>query len=139
MTSNLHTPSEQVKTVPGISTAIAAATTNGASVDCQGFETAKAIFNSEPAGAGTTSNCKLQESDDNAAFADVPNAAFAPSTTAAGAKIQVMNIKLSNRKRYLRLVHTGAGGAAAGTAYGLIELYNARYNPVSQINPAISV
>jgi hypothetical protein len=36
-------------------------------------------------------------------------------------------------------VHTGAGGAAAGQTYGLIELYNARYNPVAQINPAISV
>lgn len=136
---NLHTPSEQVKTAPGFAAAIAAAATDGASVDCQGFENAKAIFNSAPSGAATTSNCKLQESDDNAAFADVPGAAFAPVTTAAGAKIQVMDIKLSNRKRYLRLVHTGAGGAAAGVAYGLIELYNARYNPVSQINPAISV
>ena len=137
--TNLHTPSEQVKTAPGFSTAIAAATVTGASVDCQGFENAKGIFNSEPSGAGTTSNCKLQESDDNAAFADVPAAAFAQATTAGGAKIQVMDIKLSNRKRYLRLVHTGAGGAAAGVAYGLIELYNARYNPVSQSSPAISV
>lgn len=139
MTGNLHTPSEQVKTAPGFAVAIAAATTNGTSVDCQGFETAKAIFNSAPSGGGTTSDCKLQESDDNAAFADVPDAVFAQVTTAGGAKIQVMNIKLSNRKRYLRLVHTGAGGAAAGQTYGLIELYNARYNPVSQINPAISV
>jgi len=139
MSNNLHTPSEQVKTAPGFAVAIAAATTNGTSVDCQGFETGKAIFNSAPSGGGTSSNCKLQESDDNAAFADVADAAFAPVTTAAGAKIQVMDIKLSNRKRYLRLVHTGAGGAADGIAYGLIELYNARYNPVSQINPAISV
>lgn len=137
--SNLHTPSEQIKTAPGFSAPVTAAAVNGASVDCQGFENAKAIFHSAPAGVGTTSDCKLQESDDNAAFADVPDAAFAQATTAGGAKIQVMNIKLSNRKRYLRLVHTGAGGAAAGTAYGLIELYNARYNPVAQTSPAISV
>ncbi len=139
MSGNLHTPSEQIKTVPVFNLAIAAAVALGTSVDCQGFETAKAIFNSAPAGAGTTSNCKLQESDDNAAFADVADANFAQVTTAGGAKIQVMDVKLSNRKRYLRLVHTGAGGAAAGIAYGLIELYNARYNPVSQLNPAISV
>lgn len=139
MSNNLHTPSEQVKTAPGFAAAITAAATNGASVDCQGFETGKAIFNSAPTGAGTTSDCKLQESDDNAAWADVPSASFAQATTAGGAKIQVMNIKLSNRKRYLRLVHTGAGGSAAGQTYGLIELYNARYNPVQQTNPAISV
>lgn len=139
MTGNLHTPSEQVKTAPGFAAAITAAATSGTSVDAQGFETAKAIFNSAPSGVGTTSDCKLQESDDNAAFADVADATFAQVTTAGGAKIQVMDIKLSNRKRYLRLVHTGAGGAAAGVTYGLIELYNARYNPVSQINPAISV
>ena len=137
--SNIHTPSEQVKTAPGFSAAITAATVNGTSVDCQGFETGKAIFNAAPSGGGTTSDCKLQESDDNAAWVDVAGGAFAQATTAGGAKIQVMNIKLSNRKRYLRLVHTGAGGSAAGTAYGLIELYNARYNPVTQINPAVSV
>lgn len=137
--SNIHTPSEHVKTTPGFAAAITAATTNGTSADCQHFENGKAIFNSAPSGVGTTSNCKLQESDDNAAFVDVEGAAFAEVTTAGGAKIQVMDIKLSNRKRYLRLVHTGAGGAAAGVAFGLIELYNSRYNPVSQINPAISV
>ncbi len=136
---NLHTPSEQIKTAPGFAAAITAATTNGASVDCQGFETGKAIFNSAPSGAGTTSDCKLQESADNAAWTDVPSGAFAQATTAGGAKTQVMNIKLANRKRYLRLVHTGAGGSAAGVAYGLIELYNSRYNPVSQSSPAISV
>jgi hypothetical protein len=137
--SNIHTPSEQVKTTPGFANPITAATNNGAGVDAQSFENAKAIFNSAPSGAGTTSDCKLQESDDNAAWVDVAGATFAQVSTAGGAKIQVMDIKLSNRKRYLRLVHTGAGGSAAGVAYGLIELYNARYNPVSQINPAISV
>lgn len=137
--NNLHTPSEQVKTTPGFALAITAATANGTSTDCQGFETGKAIFHSAPSGSGTTSNCKLQESDDDSTFADVPSAAFAQVTTAGGTKTQVMDIKLSNRKRYLRLVHTGAGGSAAGQTYGLIELYNARYNPVSQSSPAISV
>lgn len=137
--TNLHSPSEQVKTVHAFAAAITAAAINGAGTDCQGFENAKAVFYAAPSGAATTSDCKLQESADNAAWADVPTATFDQVTTAGGAKASVMDIKLSNRLRYLRLVHTGAGGAAAGQAYGLIELYNARYNPVSQANPAKSV
>ena len=135
----MHTPSENVKTVHAFSVAITAAAANGAGTDCLGFENAKAVFYAAPSGVGTTSNCKLQESDDNAAFADVEGAAFTEVTTAGGAKVYVMDIKLEKRLRYLRLVHTGAGGAAAGQAYGLIELYNARYNPVSQANTAKSV
>lgn len=137
--NSLHTPSEQIKTVHGFSAAITAASTNGASADCQGFENAKAVFYAAPSGTGTTSDCKLQESSDNSSFSDVPSGAFTQATTAGGAKLFVMDIKLAKRSRYLRLVHTGAGGSAAGQAYGLIELYNARYNPVSQANPAVSV
>lgn len=136
---NIHTPSESVKTVHEFSTPITAATNNGAACDCQSFENAKGVFYAAPTGAGTTSDCKLQESSDNASWADVPTATFTQVTTAGGAKLAVMDITLSKRLRYLRLVHTGAGGAAAGQTYGLIELYNARYNPVSQANPAKSV
>ena len=118
---------------------IAAAITNGASTDCQGSETAFAWFYGAPTGAGTTSDCKLQESSDNASWTDVTGGAFTQATTAGGAKLYTMNIKLAKRQRYLRLVHTGAGGSAAGVAAGGIDLLNNRYNPVSQSNPAIYI
>lgn len=130
--SNIHTPSDHVLSKHSFSLAITAASTNGTGVDTRGFEKAAAIFYAAPSGAGTTSDCKLQESDDNSSFSDVSSATFTQVTTAGGAKMATMNINLSKRKRYLRLVHTGAGGSAAGQAYGLIELYNARNAAVSQ-------
>ena len=136
---NVHSLSESVKSVHGLSAAITAAATNGAGTDCLGFENAKAIVYSAPSGTGTTSDWKLQESSDNSSFADVSGAAFTQITTVGGAKFYVMDINLAKRLRYLRLVHTGAGGSAAGQAYGLIELYNGRYNPVVQANTAFSV
>ncbi|HEX8289814.1 MAG TPA: hypothetical protein VF556_17665 [Pyrinomonadaceae bacterium] len=136
---NIHTPSENIKKALAFCVAITAAVVNGASVDCLGFENAFASFYSNPSGGGTTSDCKLQESADNATWVDVAGAAFTQVTTAGGAKLLTMNIKLEKRLRYLRLVHTGAGGAAAGQATGSIDLLNARYNPVEQANPAVSV
>ena len=137
--NNIHTPSEHIKKALVIALAITAATTNSSSVDAQGHETGFAWFYANPSGVGTTSDCKLQESSDNANWVDVENAAFTQVTTAGGAKTFTMNINLAHRMRYLRLVHTGAGGSAAGTASGGIDLLNARYNPVSQLNPAKSV
>lgn len=137
--NNMHTPTKNVRSTHGFSVAVTQASTNGASVDCQGYEDAKAIFYANPSGAGTTIDCKLQESSDNAAWTDVPTASFTQATTAGGAKLLLMDVKLSKRNRYLRLVVTCAGGAAAGQTYGLIELYNARYRPVAQDNTAKSV
>ena len=136
---NIHTPSENIKKIIGFCAAITAAAVNGAAADCLGFENAFAWFYSNPSGAGTTSNCKLQESANNADWVDVENAAFTEVTTAGGAKFYVMDIKLEKRMRYLRLVQTGAGGSAAGQTSGGIDLLNARYNPVSQANTAVSV
>lgn len=130
--SNIHTPADRVLTKHSFSLAITAAAVNGTGVDTRGFEEAKAIYYAAPSGAGTTSDCKLQESDDNSTFADVTGATFTQVTTAGGAKVNTMNINLSKRKRYVRLVHTGAGGSAAGQAYGLFELYNPRNAAVAQ-------
>jgi hypothetical protein len=130
--SNIHTPADSVLVKKSVLAAITAAANNGTGVDCRGFEKAMAVFNSAPSGSGTTSDCKLQESDDNSTFADVSGGSFAQVTTAGGAKIATMNINLSARKRYLRLVHTGAGGSAAGLAAAEIHLFNPRYAPVTQ-------
>lgn len=119
--------------------AIIVAAVNGAALDALGYENAFAWFYSSPSGVGTTSDCKLQESDDNAAWCDVPNATFTQATTLGGAKLFTMDIKLEKRLRSLQLVLTGAGGAAAGNASGGIDLLNARYDPVSRKNAAKSV
>lgn len=137
--SNIHTPSQNVATVHSLAGAITAAATNGASADCLGYDTAKAVVYAAPSGAGTTSDFKLQESADNSSWSDVTGGAFTQITTAGGAKLYVMDVNLGKRQRYLRLVHTGAGASAAGTFYGLLELYNARYKPVAQANAAFSV
>lgn len=140
--SNIHTPSDHVLENHSFSVAITAATTNGTGIDTRGYEKALAIFRSAPSGTGTTSDCKVQESSDDGSsdsYADVTSAAFAQVTTAGGAKIQVMNINLSKRERYLRLVHTGAGGSAAGQAYGLILLFNSRSAPPTHTSTVVTV
>jgi hypothetical protein len=138
--ANIHTPSHFIKKVIAFCVAITAAATNGASTDTSGFEDAFAWFYGAPSGTGTTSDCKLQESSTGSGgWSDVAGAAFTQITTAGGAKLYTMNIKLRGRLQFLRLVHTGAGGSAAGQASGGIDLLNARYNPVSQDNAAVSV
>lgn len=137
----LHTLSSVVRVARSFTVTITAASTNGAVVDTRGFTRALAIFDSAPSGTGTASDCKLQEGDqaDGSDMADVTGAAFAQVTTSGGAKIQVMDIDLSKRKRYLRLVHTGSGGSAAGAATGMIALSRARRLAVTQDNAVISV
>lgn len=114
--------------------AITAATNNGAVIDTAGFDRALFIFNSKPSGSGTTSDCKLQDGDaaNLSDAADVTGGALTQITTAGGAAIETLDVKLSKRKRYLRLVHTGAGGSAAGVAAGVCILYRGTKAPVTQ-------
>ena len=61
-----------------------------------------------------------------------PLQADSVSTTAGGVVLETMSVDLSKRNRYLRLVHTGAGGSAAGFAMAIILLFNGRYLGVTQ-------
>lgn len=138
--SNIHTPTDNVLVKPSFNTAITAATNTGSAVDTLGYENALCIFYSAPSGSGTTSDCKLQDSTaSGSGFADVSSATFTQVTTAGGAKVETMNVKLSKRNRYLKLVHTGAGGSAAGQAMGIIVLFNGRYRAPSQDVTPVSV
>lgn len=137
--ANIHNVSTQVLTKNSYLLAITAASTNGSSVDTLGYEKGEAVFTATPTGAGTTADCKLQDSPDNSVFTDVTNAAFTQQTTAIGQKIQVLDINLKARQRYIRLVFTGAGGSAAGQACGNIHLFNPRYSVVTQDTTVISV
>lgn len=139
----LHQLSSEVLVKAQLIVPITAATnTPSAGVDCLGFRRALAIFYSLPTGSGTTSDCKLQESSDDGvgdAYADVASAAFTQVTTAGGVKVYLMEIDLAKRERYLKLIHTGAGGSAAGAAAGLILLFRGSQEAPAQANTVVSV
>lgn len=137
-----HTISKHALVKHSFIVAITAATVNGTGIDTTGYDRALAIFDSAPSGAGTTSDCKVQESSDNGsgdAFADVTGATFAQITTAGGQKIETMDIDLSKRERWLRLVHAGAGASAAGQACGILILSRGRHLPPTQDVTPVSV
>jgi hypothetical protein len=136
----LRTYSDNILVKSAFAVAITAASTNGTSVDTLGYGRCAAVFYGGPTGSGTTSDCKLQESSTGSSgWADVSGAAFAQATTAGGAQIGVLNVDLSKRLRYLRLVHTGAGGSAAGLAWGAFHLLNGEGAPPAQDLAAVSV
>lgn len=135
----IHRFSENVLVKAAFNAVITAATVNGAGVDTQTYRHAAAIFNTAPSGAGTTSDCKLQESPDNAAWADVAGATFTQGATGAGSTVQLLDVDLAKRQRYLRLVHTGAGGSAAGQATGTFVLFDGQLLAPAQDVAARSV
>lgn len=122
----------------GIS-AITAASNNGTGIDCRGYTRAAIVWYSLPSGTGTTSDCKLQESTDNSTWGDVSGAAFAQATTANSTRIQVMEVDLSKRSRYLRIVHTGAGGSAAGQQSAVFALLRPMAGAPAQDSTVIRV
>lgn len=125
-----HTLGDNIQADDEVITAITAAANNGSGIDTFGFRRAVAIFFSTPTGSGTTSDCKLQESSVgvSSSMADCsPAVAFTQATTVGGKQIQILDIDLAKHKRYLRLVHTGAGGSAAGVAAGVILLGEPQY------------
>lgn len=122
-----------IKATLSVSGAITAAVVNGVTVANSGFEEGMLVLTAVVTGVGTTSAWKLQEGllADGSDAADVPNAAITP-TTGPGTYVRTASINLAKRKRYLRLQHTGAGGAAGGTATGIILFGNPMYMPVTQ-------
>jgi hypothetical protein len=138
--ANIHRGSAFLKVVQGVCVPLTAAAVNGVSTDCLGFRRAMVLFGALPTGAGTTSDCKVQESaDGSTGWADVAGAAVVQDTTAIGALVQLMDIDLAKRLRYLRLVATGAGGSAAGAAYGAIVLIDPEMAGVTQATAVVSV
>nr|BDD46288.1 hypothetical protein 8 [Gammaproteobacteria bacterium] len=59
-------------------------------------------------GADHTLDVKLQESDDDSTYTDVPSGAFTQVTNAAAA-FQTLTLSADARKKYLRIVDTVAG------------------------------
>jgi hypothetical protein len=88
------------------------ATANGTGVDLQKFESAAVYFNVGTITDGTHTP-KVQESDDNSAWADVA-AGDQSGTLAALASSVDQRVGYLGRKRFLRAVVTVAGATTGG-------------------------
>jgi hypothetical protein len=133
--SNIHTPDQHVLAKLAAIGAITAATVNGNVIDTRGYGKALITFTSAPSGGGTTSNAKLQSGDasDGSDAADVAGGAFVQVATADGTKTKTMTVDIHKLgKRYIRVPHTGAGGAAAGQFCIQVHLFNPVFTPVTQ-------
>jgi len=94
-------------------------TTNGAGFDAtQHLGLGKAILDAG-AGGGTTPtlDVKLQDSADNASFADIAGAAFAQVTTVAS--LQSIAVNLDSARAFIRAVAT-IGGTTPTFTFGVI-------------------
>jgi hypothetical protein len=113
-------------------------TVKGAAVDRQGFEEALVDLRHGAVVEGATLAVKCQEADtdQDADFADIPDAAF--SNVAGGAAvtsgIYVGRLNLVGRKRYLRVVATVTGDTKTAEVSCGVTLNQARELPVSQVN-----
>lgn len=137
---NTHSPAQNSKVVLGFSSAITAAAVTSPAIDTVGFDRAMVVFYGAPTGAGTTEDGKVQEcATSGGSYVDVPGATITQITTAGGAQLYVMDINLTKRLRFLKVVGTGAGGSAAGTAFATVELSRGRHLPVTQANTVIEV
>lgn len=85
----------------------AASTVTGTGIDLQAYEGPLVIVQNGGAGTGTLDG-KIQDSADNATFADVAGATFAQkSTTAATASLVIQSKQVRRYIRYVGTIVTG--------------------------------
>lgn len=92
---------------------------NGTGVDISDYEGMAEVVLNSGAGTGTTPtlDVKIQDSDDNSAFADVTGAVFAQVTNAA-ASLQKLVLNTDKCRKYIRAVAT-IGGTTPSFACGV--------------------
>lgn len=151
---HMHTPSSSVLVKKAFEAAITAAVTTGTWLPVLGYRVGMAIIFATPSGAGTTSDVALWQADDASGTNPVvvtmrspalnpqggTSAAFKTVTTALGATVEVMDINFAYlTKPYITLIHTGAGGSAAGQAAGLILFFEPGEAAVTQDVAAVQI
>ena len=100
---------------------------------------AAALIHVTTGGSATTFDCKLQESILNTGtWVDVTSGAFTQVAASATGSIQLMDIDLAKRYRYLRLYYT-IGGGAVGYAAGAIFLFQGANEAATQSITAVHV
>lgn len=87
------------------------ATANGTGVDAKDFIGIGAVILDCAAGTGTapTLDVKIQDSDDNATFADLATPVAFAQVTGAGVSVQRIALNLDGARRYIRVVSTITG------------------------------
>ena len=145
--ADIHTLSDRMLVKVVANHAITASTTAETVIDCLGYTRACMILTSTPSGSGTTLNATLTEgalangSDQSAVTTgfNFTTASFTQTSTVTGNQVQMMNIDLSYRLRYLSLSTVGAGGSAAGTVTAVIVLFNGEGQPPTQQLTAVTL
>ncbi len=113
-------------------------TVKGPAVDRRGFEEALVNLQHGAVVDGAVLAAKVQEADTetDADFADITNAAFAniAGGAAVTSGIYAGRLNLAGRKRYLRVVATVTGNTKTAEVAALVSLHQARELPVSQVH-----
>lgn len=135
--STIHTPSAHVLVKPSILPLLRDnVAINGLSADCAGYSRALVIIYS--GATDITDGISLEDSADDSTFAAVASSTQTFSATDDN-KIKLIDVDLTKRARYLRVIAAAADGVAGTTISACICLFNGRTKSPSQDNTVVSV
>lgn len=118
-----------IKTVASLRPQAITTSTNGESVDRLGYLSAAAVLDiGAVSGTSPTLDVKIQESDDESTWTDVPGATFTQMTAAD--QREELGLELQTRKRYLRAVATPGGTSPNFQTSCIFILGRARVYPI---------
>ena len=115
--------------VTAIAPAVLAATTTGAALDLLGFGSAAFVITTGAIAGDGDFTAKVQDSDDGAAFADVPAAQLQGAFPASLEADDVVKVGYAGFKRHIRLVVTKNSGTSIAASAVLVK-GNAAERPV---------
>jgi hypothetical protein len=143
---NIHTPSAHVLVKPSLDPESRTADANGLGVDCRGYERALIVAHlgaHDRTTGDETIAFKVQESADNSSFSDVAGATTGAlgdvTPNATSGNVYLINVDLSKRSRYLRVVADVSGTSPIDLCSATILLFNPREMAVTQDATAVSV
>lgn len=130
--ANVHTFSSNFKVASSFNGVLANSTQNGAGVDTQGFRRAAVVVDLFT-GAATTANFNVQDSPDNSTWTTVTGGTLGTAVVASTTDyVQVIDLDLAKRQRYVRVQVIGTG--TAGNAVADVVLYEALNAAVANTN-----
>lgn len=121
-----------IGTVQALAPAVLAATTTGAALDLNGFESAALVINTGAIAGSGDFTAKLQESDTTTSgdFTDVAASALQGAFPASLAADSVAKVGYAGFKRYLRVVVTKNSGTSIAAGAVLVKGH-AAHRPVA--------
>lgn len=133
-------PSDNLKVVQSIAPTATGltTTTNGAGVDCRGYQYALVVVNvGAVTGTSPTMDVKIQQSSDDGssdAYGDVTSATFTQITASNDDTVYVGELKCEELERYLRPVATIGGTTPVFPTGVTFILSPEKYAPTTQSN-----